>query len=129
MLVAAPAVALIAGIAAEWLDFQALRYPLLGAVLAGVTVTAAALDPGRRQPALGQALRTVALGVATWGAAEAVYVIIHTLRGEPFDAGRFGPQPAQALGLIAVHALALGAPTGAVAAALLRLRAWWLARA
>ena len=127
MLVAAPAAAVLAGVAAEWLDFRALRYPLLALMLAATTATALALP--RLQDGARDAARTVLLGMVTWGAAEALYVVIHTLRGEPFDAARFGPQPAQAFGLIAVHALVLGLPTGLVAAALIRLHRWWLARA
>ena len=50
-------------------------------------------------------------------------MIIHAARGQAFEAERFGPQWAQALGLIGVHALFLGAPTGIAAGALLWVRA------
>ena len=110
--------AVFAGVAAEWLDFRALRYPLLLLVLAGVLATASAMEPrGRRT-----LVRALIIGVATCAAAEMLYVIIHATRGEAFDAERFGPQWVQALGLIAVHALVLGAPTGIVAGALLWIR-------
>jgi hypothetical protein len=131
MLAGAPAALALAGGAAEWLDFRALRYPILLVMLAGVVLTARALETSaqgdlvRRQAVV----RTVAIGVGAWAAAESLYVVIHALRGQPFDAERFGPQWAQALGLIAVHALVLGAPTGVAAAAVLRLRSWWAARA
>ncbi len=114
----APLAALLAGIGAEWLDFRALRVPFLLVVGCGVLATSYALSGthpgGRRQMAL-----TVLVGMAAWGAGEALYTVIHTARGEPFHAARFGPQPAQALGLIGVHALILGLPTGLAAAALL----------
>jgi hypothetical protein len=129
MLPAAPVAAVAIGIAAEWLDFRALRYPILLFVLAAVLLTSGAMDRlAPHESARLAALRTIVVGVLTWGAAEALYVVIHAMRGEPFDADRFGPQPAQALGLIAVHAFVLGAPTGIVAAMLLRVRAWWTAR-
>jgi len=117
MALAAPAAAVLAGLAAEWLDFRALRYPLLLMVGLGVLATALAVLPrtgGWRAAAL-----TVAIGIATWAAAETLYVVLHAAQGERFEAERFGPQPAQALGLIAAHALFLGVPTG-VAAALAR---------
>jgi hypothetical protein len=131
-LLAAPAAAVAAGLAAELLDFRALRYPLLLMMLAAVTVTALAIEQrGSRPRSSGakQTLRAIALGIAAWSAAEVLYVLIHALRGEPFDAERFGPQWTQALGLIGVHAFVLGAPTGIAAAAIIRVRAWWLARA
>jgi hypothetical protein len=121
LLLGAPTAAILAGIAAQWLDFNALRYPLLLMVLAGVTATAYAITGGRagwRAFAV-----TVAIGIATWCAAETLYVIIHTALGEPFDAERFGPQWSQALGLIAVHAFVLGLPTGVVAGVLLHAAA------
>lgn len=127
LLFAAPLAAVAAGCAAEWLDFRALRYPLLAMMLAGVVATASALD--RRgdtnlapRGVAGTMLRAVLAGVLAWTLAESVYVMLHVLRGEAFDAQRFGPQPAQALGLIAVHALFLGGPTGLAAAALVWLR-------
>ena len=127
MLLAAPLAPLATGIAAEWLDFRALRYPILLLMFTGVTATAIALTQSPSRTTL-VALRALALGVLAWAAAETVYVIIHAARGTPFDAERFGPQWAQALGLIGVHALALGAPTGVVAALMLLLRERWLAR-
>jgi hypothetical protein len=123
MLLAAPVAAIVVGVAAEWLDFRALRYPILLAMLAGVATTAAAIE---KAPAssLASFSRAVALGALTWGAAESLYAVLHVLGGEPFDADRFGPQWAQALGLVAVHATVLGIPTGVVAGVILRLRAW-----
>ena len=64
-------------------------------------------------------LTALALGPATWAAAQVVYVLLQMARGEPFEADRFGPQWAQALGLIGAHALFLGIPTGAAAGGLL----------
>ena len=64
-------------------------------------------------------LATILLGAVTWAAAESLYVALHTARGEAFDAARFGPQWSQALGLIGVHGLFLGVPTGIVAAAVI----------
>jgi hypothetical protein len=113
LLFGAPAAALAAGVAAEWLDFRALRYPLLLTVGLGVLATALALFV--RQRSLRAFALTVLLGVTTWACAEAIYVIIHTTRGEAFDADHFGPQWSQALALIAVHALFLGIPTGIAA--------------
>ncbi len=128
-LLGAPLVAIAAGLAAEWLDFRALRYPLLVMVLAGVMATSFALLPAAGRRPVRESAVVLAVGVATWAAGETLYAVIHALRGDPFEAERFGPQWAQALGLIGVHAIALGAPTGVVAALLLRLRAWWVARA
>ncbi len=131
MMLSAPAAAVAAGIVSEWLDFRALRYPLLLIVLVAVVATALAVDSRGRSArglAVGDSLRTIAIGLVTWGAAESIYVAVHALRGEPFEAGRFGPQWAQAAGLIGVHALFLGMPTGVVAAMILRLRGRWLAR-
>jgi hypothetical protein len=128
LMYAAPLAAVLAGCAAEWLDFRALRYPLLAMVLAGVTATryaqdALAQDRERSQiRGYGALLRAVVLGVVTWGAAETVYVLLHVLQGERFAADRFGPQPVQALALIAAHGVFLGAPTGIVAWALLQAR-------
>jgi hypothetical protein len=115
----APAAAILAGLAAEWLDFRALRYPLLAMAGAGVLATAWALF-ARVRP-LRSFVSTVALGALTWGAAETLYVALHAGLGQSFDAERFGPQWAQALGLIGVHALFLGVPTGVVAGVLLRV--------
>ncbi len=119
LLLGAPLAALLAGIAAEWLDFRALRVPLLAMVGLGVLATSYAISGTRA--GVRPALTALITGVATWAAAETVYVGIHLARGEPFHAERFGPQPAQAVGLIAAHGLFLGAPTGLAAAALLHL--------
>ena len=118
LLLAAPAAAIVAGIAAEWLDFRALRYPILLMMLAGVTATAYACTGGRG--GWRSFVAALAIGVASWAAAETLYVVLHAAQGERFDGERFGPQWWQALGLIAVHALVLGAPTGAVAGGLLQ---------
>ena len=127
---AAPVAAVIAGVSAEWLDFRALRYPLLIMMLASVAATLHAREAmalkrgGARRGALDAMLRAVLLGVVTWGAAQTVYVMLHVAQGERFDAPRFGPQPLQALALIAAHAVFLGAPTGLAAGAILQARAW-----
>jgi hypothetical protein len=113
----APIVAVLAGFAAEWLDFRTLRYPILLLVGLGVLATAYAIHGAR--PNLRAAALIVLLGAATWGAAESLYAAIHVARGNEFDAARFGPQWRQAVGLIAVHAGVLGVPTGIAAAALL----------
>jgi hypothetical protein len=120
----APLVGLLAGIAAEWLDFRELRVPLLLMVGLGVLATAAALTGPRPGTRPGWRMFTVAVasGVATWAGAEAVYTVIHGARGESFHAERFGPQWSQALGLIAAHGLFLGAPTGAAAGLMLQWR-------
>lgn len=115
----APLAAVLVGVSAEWLDVRALRYPLLTMVLAGVAATAFAIESRGR----GALVRALIIGVSTWAAAETLYVIIHAARGQAFEAERFGPQWAQALGLIGVHALFLGAPTGIAAGALLWVRA------
>ncbi len=115
----APIVAVLAGLSAQWLDFRALRYPLLLLVLAGALATAYALF-GVRATVRAFAM-TALLGVVTWAAAETLYVVIHGASGQSFDAPRFGAQWSQALGLIAIHAGVLGAPTGIVAALLLRV--------
>ena len=114
----APLAALLAGMAAQWLDFQALRAPLLALVGCGVLATAIALTRGRRGWAVfGGA---VALGFATWAGAQVVYSIIHVASGERFDAERFGAgQWSQGIGLILAHGVFLGLPTGAVAGLLL----------
>ncbi len=113
----APAAALLIGLSAEWLDFRELRVPLL--ILAGFGILATAYAVNGAGVGMRQFTTTVLIGVATWGAAQTLYVSLHVARGESFDAGRFGPQWAQALGLIAAHGLFLGAPTGVVAAMLL----------
>ncbi|HYM15676.1 MAG TPA: hypothetical protein VEZ14_08960 [Dehalococcoidia bacterium] len=126
---AAPLVALLAGIAAEWLDFRALRVPLLLMVGVGVLATAYRLvgpRSGWRPFAL-----VVLVGVATWAGAESVYAVIHLARGERFHAGVFGPQWSQFVGLVAAHGLFLGAPTGAAAALILQAmtaRSAWIRR-
>jgi hypothetical protein len=120
----APVAAVLAGMAAEWLDFRALRYPLLLMVGLGVLATAHALTAGRAgwRPFV----TAVLLGASTWGAAETLYVLLHVAQGERFDAPRFGAQATQALGLIGVHAAFLGLPTGVVAGAILQARARFL---
>lgn len=118
-----PLVAVLAGMAAEWLDFRALRAPLLLMVGLGVLATAHRLigvRTGWRPFAL-----AVLLGAATWAAAEATYTIIHAALGQQFHAERFGPQWSQALGLVAAHGLFLGAPTGAAAGLMLQAPALW----
>ena len=114
----APLVAILAGMAAEWLDFRALRVPLLLMVGFGVLATATALNRRRRGwPAF---LTAIAVGSAAWAGAETVYAIIHVATGQRFDAERFGPQWSQAVILILAHGLFLGAPTGAVVGLLLQ---------
>jgi hypothetical protein len=131
-LYAAPVAAIIAGISAEWLDFRALRYPLLLMMLAAVVATRFAHEELARRrgdaprSAPDAMLRAVLLGMITWGAAQTLYVILHVAQGERFDAPRFGPQPLQAIGLIAAHAIFLGVPTGLAAGAILQARAWLL---
>jgi len=136
----APAAAALTGVSAEWLDVRVLRYPLLLMVLAGVAATVFAIESRGRgvahtaDPARGRGLprpygaliRALIIGISTWAAAETLYVIIHAARGESFEAERFGSQWAQALGLIGVHALFLGAPTGIVAGTFVwtRARLW-----
>ena len=115
----APLVAILAGIGAEFLDFRALRVPFLFGVGFGVLATSYALF-GTRGSRRNFAL-TALVGVATWGGAEAVYTILHPLRGESFHAGIFGPHWTQAFGLIAAHGLFLGLPTGITAAAMLHV--------
>lgn len=113
----APLAALLGGMAAEWLDFRALRVPLLLMVGLGVLATSYALTRGRTGTR--PFLSAITAGAATWAAAEAVYAIIHVASGERFHAERFGPQWSQAAGLIAAHGLLLGVPTGIVAALML----------
>lgn len=114
MLFAAPFAAILAGMAAQWLDFRALRLPLLLLVLAGVMATSIALSRARRPAAaLGVC---VVVGALTWAGAQVVYTILHAASGQEFSFGRLGgPQPVQALGLIAAHAAFLGLPTGVAA--------------
>ncbi len=117
MLLASPAAAVALGCAAQWLDFRELRMALLLIGGLGTLGTSAAALHGRR--GIAAALVAAGVGVATWGAAQALYALIHVALGERFDAPRFGPQPTQALALVAAHALFLGLPTGIVASALL----------
>jgi hypothetical protein len=119
LLLAAPTAAVLTGLAAEYLDFRALRVPILLGVGFAVLPTAYALSGGR--PGLRTFSIGVATGTATWAAAETVYVVIHAATGGTFSADRFGPQWAQALGLIAAHGVFLGVPTGIVAGLLLQL--------
>jgi hypothetical protein len=113
----APLAALLLGLSAEWLDFRELRVLLLFVGGFGVLATAYAIDGTRT--GIRPFARTVLAGFATWAGAQCVYAVLHVVRGEAFDAGRFGPQWAQALGLIAAHGLFLGVPTGIVAALML----------
>ena len=114
----APLAAVLAGMAAEWLDFRELRVPLLFMVGFGVLATTLALNGG------GRGWRAfflgAVLGFATWAGAETVYAVIHVASGERFDAERFGPQWSQAILLVLAHGLFLGVPTGAVAGVLLQ---------
>ena len=125
LVLGAPIVAVCAGMGAEFLDFRALRVLFLLGVGFGVLATSFALF-GTRASRRNFAL-TALVGVATWGGAEALYTIIHPLRGEAFHAGVFGPQWSQALGLVAAHGLFLGLPTGVAAAVLLHVP-WLRAR-
>jgi hypothetical protein len=117
LLLGAPVVAVLAGMAAEWLDFRTLRAPLLLMVGFGVLATAYAV--GGRRRGWRPFVATVLIGAATWAGAQTVYAIIHTASGERFHADRFGPQWSQAIALVAAHGAFLGAPTGVVAAVLL----------
>jgi hypothetical protein len=114
MLYAAPFAAILAGMAAQWLDFRALRLPLLLLVLAGVAATSVALSRARRAAATFGV--SVVVGALTWAGAQVVYTVLHVDSGEEFSFDRLGgPQPVQALGLIAAHAAFLGLPTGIAA--------------
>lgn len=119
LLFAAPVAAIVAGMAAQWLDFRALRVPLLLLVGFGVLTTALALAEGRR----GWRTFVIAVGVgaAAWAGEQTVYVALHVALGEPFEAERFGPQWSQAIMLILAHGLFLGVPTGAFAGLLLHV--------
>jgi hypothetical protein len=119
LVLGAPLAALLIGVSAEWLDFRELRVPML--ILAGFGILATAYAFHGARAGWRPFVRTVLIGVGTWAAAQTLYVLLHVARGEPFDAGRFGPQGAQALGLIAAHGLFLGAPTGVIAALILRV--------
>jgi hypothetical protein len=115
----APIAALAAGLAAEWLDFRALRYPLLLIVGAGVLATAWSLFAVR--PNVIALMLTVGMGAATWAAAETLYVVLHLALGGRFSFEAAGPQWAQAVLLIILHASLLGVPTGVAAALALRM--------
>jgi hypothetical protein len=105
--------------AAEWLDFRALRVPLLVMVGFGVLATLLALSRGERGPRT--FVRGVAVGFTTWAGAASVYAVIHVAAGQRFEAERFGPQWSQAVMLVLAHGAFLGAPTGAVASLLAQL--------
>ncbi len=110
-------VVVLGGMAAEWLDFRALRVPLL--LVAGCGVLAAAWAITRGRTGVRPFIETVAAGAATWAAIEALYVVIHLAGGERFHAERFGPQWSQAIGLVAAHGVFLGMPTGIAVAVVL----------
>ncbi len=123
LLLGAPLVAVLAGLSAEWLDFRALRMPLLLMVGFGVLATAYVLSGTRAGPR--PFATTVLVGAATWAAAEALYCVLHVALGHRFHADVFGSsQPVQAVGLIAAHGLFLGAPTGVAAALMLHAPSW-----
>lgn len=113
---AAPVVAVLAGLAAEWLDFRALRVPLLTMVGLGVLGTSYAVTRGR--PGMPEFLVTIGLGGLTWAGAESVYALVHVARGEMFHLDAGGPQAVQAVALIAAHGVILGLPTGLAVAIL-----------
>jgi hypothetical protein len=113
----APLASLLGGMSAEWLDFRALRVPLLLMVGLGVLATSYAMTRGRTGTR--PFWHAVLIGAATWAAVETVYEIIHMASGEHFHAGLFGPQWSQAIGLIAAHGLFIGVPTGIAAALML----------
>ena len=123
LLLGAPLVAVLAGLSAEWLDFRALRAPLLLMVGGGVLATAHARTGTRTD---GRAFATtVLIGAATWAAAQTVYCAAHVALGHRFHADVFGSsQAVQTAGLISAHGLLLGAPTGIAAALVLRAPAW-----
>jgi hypothetical protein len=103
-------VVVLGGMSAEWLDFRALRVPLL--LMAGCGVLAVAWAMTRGRTGMRPFVETVAAGAATWAAIEATYVVLHLAGGERFHAERFGPQWSQAVLLIAAHGVFLGVPTG-----------------
>jgi hypothetical protein len=119
LLLGAPIVAVLGGMAGEWLDFRALRVPLL--IVVGFGVLATAYAAGGARGGWRAAAATVFIGAATWAASQTVYAAIHLASGERFHAERFGPQWSQAITLIAAHGAFLGAPTGIAAAILLRM--------
>jgi hypothetical protein len=112
------AVILLAGASAEWVDLRALRVPLLMFVGLGVLGIVYALVG--TQTGVRPFLFAVATGVLTWAGAETVYCVLHAARGGTFELSAGGPQPVQALALIALHAAFLGVPTGAAAGLLLQ---------
>ena len=116
-------VVVLGGMSAEWLDFRALRVPLL--LMAGCGVLAATWAMTRGGTGVRPFVQTVAAGAATWAAIEATYVVIHLAAGERFHAERFGPQWSQAIGLIAAHGIFLGVPTGLAVALVLHANARW----
>jgi hypothetical protein len=119
-------VALAAGLSAEYLDFRALRVPILLLVLAGVIASVRLLDIGRTGHRIAAVLVT---GAAAWGGAQVVYAVIHASRGRTFEfnAWPWESQASQAAGLILAHAVFLGFPTGIAASAV--VEAWtWLRR-
>lgn len=118
-LLGAPLAAVLGGMAGEWLDFRALRVPLLVTVGFGVLATAYAIH-GTHGGWRGFA-GTVLVGVGTWAAAQSIYAAIHLGSGERFHAERFGAQWSQAIALVAAHGAFLGAPTGVAAALILRV--------
>ena len=119
LLFAAPFVAVLAGMSAEWLDFRALRIPLL--LLVGFGVLATAFAAGGASNGWRPFAATVLIGAGTWAAAQCVYAAIHVAAGERFEADRFGPQWSQAVALIAAHGAFLGVPTGIAAGLILRI--------
>ena len=114
---AAPLAAVLAGFAGQYADFRSLREPILLVVGLGVLATGWAFT--REAGAWRTILLAAAIGTATWGGAQLVYVILHVLSGEPFEMERIDPQWAQAITLVAAHAAFLGVPTGLVAGLLL----------
>jgi fermentation-respiration switch protein FrsA (DUF1100 family) len=113
---AAPVAAVCSGIASHfWDPRQALLLPMGLAVLA-TSFAVAGEERGWRVFGF-----SVAIGAGAWALEQTTYVLAHVVAGEPFDAERFGPQWAQAIGLIAAHALFLGTPTGALAGLLLNV--------
>jgi hypothetical protein len=119
LLLGAPLASVLGGVAGEWLDFRALRVPLLVTVGFGVLATAYAMHGthgGWRRFAA-----TVLIGAGTWAAAQSIYAVLHVASGEQFHAERFGPQWSQAIALVAAHGAFLGAPTGVAVALILRV--------
>jgi hypothetical protein len=119
-------VALAAGLSAEFLDFRALRVPILLLVLSGVIAGVRLVNIGRPGHRIAIALVS---GAAAWGGAQLVYAVIHASRGRTFDfnAWPWEAQASQAAGLILAHAVFLGLPTGIAAAVV--VEAWtWLRR-